>query len=243
MILGILQARCSSTRFPGKVLASILGEPMVLRQVERLRRSECLDELVVATSVDPSDDPLVRVLRDAGVEVRRGPLDDVVERFAGVAAEFPADQLVRLTADCPLADPTVIDTVIRTHLARGSDYTSNTLVPTFPDGLDVECVTAGAFARLLELPLTAREREHVTLGLYGRPDEFRLENVTQDPDRSSLRWTVDVPEDLEFVRAIYSRLYDEDNGFGQARILSLLAEFPELNRTDQDLARNAGLGN
>jgi spore coat polysaccharide biosynthesis protein SpsF len=243
MILAVLQARCSSSRFPGKVLAPLLDEPMILRQVERLKCSSLIDQLVVATSVDPSDDPLVVTIEAAGIAVRRGPLDDVVARFALVAAEFPADHVVRLTADCPLADPAVIDLVIGAHLAAGVDYTSNTLVPTYPDGLDVECISAAGFARLLALPLSAREREHVTLGLYSRPQEFELLNVTQSPDRSNLRWTVDVPADLDFVRAIYERLYDGDNGFGQDAILRLLAEHPELGRTDQDLARNAGLEN
>jgi len=241
MILAVLQARCSSTRFPGKVLAPLLGEPMIVRQVERLRRSSRIDVLVVATSVDPSDDPLVATLDAAGVEVRRGSLDDVVARFSSVVREYGPDHIVRLTADCPLADPEVIDQVIDEHLSGGADYTSNVLAPTFPDGLDVECISGGAFERLESLPLTDREREHVTLGIYGRPREFTLKNVTQVPDRSQLRWTVDVPEDLAFVQAIYERLYDEDHGFGQASILDLLASHPELSRTDSDMARNAGL--
>ena len=243
MILAVLQARCSSTRFPGKVLAPLLDRPMILRQIERVKKSELIDRLIVATSVDESDDELVELLADAAIEVGRGPLDDVVARFGLVAAGVEFDHIVRLTADCPLADPQVIDTVVRSHVRTLSDYTSNTLVPSYPDGLDLECLSAEAFARLLELPLTRREREHVTLGIYGRPDQFHLHNVSQMPDRSHLRWTVDVPEDLDFVRTIYERLYDEDNDFGQESILRLLADNPELNRTDQDLARNAGLDN
>ena len=241
MILGVLQARSSSTRFPNKVLAPLHGAPMIMQQLARLARSTRLDRVVVATSVDATDDELVRVLEAAPVEVRRGPLDDVVERFAIVVNEFRPEQIVRLTADCPLADPAVIDLVIDEHLASGSDYTSNTLAPTFPDGLDVECLTASAFDRLLALELSEREREHVTLGLYSRPDQFSLRNVVQKPDRSALRWTVDVPADLDFVRAIYARLYDGDPGFGQDQILDLLSRHPELGRTENDLARNSGM--
>jgi len=241
MILGVLQARSSSTRFPNKVLAPLHGAPMIMQQLARLARSTRLDRVVVATSVDATDDELVRVLEAASVEVRRGPLDDVVERFAIVVNEFRPEQIVRLTADCPLADPAVIDLVIDEHLASGSDYTSNTLAPTFPDGLDVECLTASAFDRLLALELSEREREHVTLGLYSRPDQFSLGNVAQKPDRSALRWTVDVPADLDFVRAIYARLYDGDPGFGQDQILDLLSRHPELGRTENDLARNSGM--
>jgi len=213
---------------------------MILRQIERIRRSKQIDTLVVATSVDPSDDVLVEVLESTGVEVRRGLLDDVVARFGLVVSEFAPDTIVRLTADCPLADPGVIDWVIESHLASGTDYTSNTLPPTFPDGLDVECITAAAFQQLMKLPLTSREREHVTMGIYGRPDQFTRATVRQEPDRSDLRWTVDVPDDLTFVRAIYDRLYAEDKEFGQSAILKLLTEQPQLSRTGQDVARNAG---
>jgi spore coat polysaccharide biosynthesis protein SpsF len=242
VILAILQARLSSTRLPGKVLEPILGEPMIVRQIERIQRSRLIDRLVVATSIDASDDPLAAELQGRGIEVRRGPLDDVVSRFGDVVTEFEPDTVVRLTADCPLTDATVIDLVIESHLASSSDYSSNTISPSYPDGLDVECVTSSAFRRLVRLPLTIREREHVTLGIYGRPLEFSINSVTQDVDRSGLRWTVDVPDDLEFVRTVYADLYDGNNGFDQVAILGLLARRPDLNRTELDLARNAGLG-
>ncbi len=241
MILGVLQGRLNSTRLPGKVLRPVLGEPMIVRQVERLRRSACIDRLVVATSESASDDELARELDARNIEVRRGPLNDVVGRFAAVVDEFAPDVIVRLTADCPLADHAVIDAVISAHLRLGADYTSNTLQPTFPDGLDVECISADAFGRLRALPLTPREREHVTLGLYSRPDEYLLESYRQDPDRSSLRWTVDVADDLEFVRAVYAALYPMTPDFAQADILSLITSQPDLNRTEDDLARNTGL--
>ncbi len=213
---------------------------MILRQIERLRHSAMIDTLVVATSTDSSDDALVDVLRPAGVLVRRGPLDDVVTRFGMIVQEFDPDTVVRLTADCPLADPVVIDQVITQHLSLGSDYTSNVLPPTYPDGLDVECVSASAFARLTDLTLTSREREHVTMGINNRPEQFSRSVVKQEPDISHLRWTVDVPDDLEFVRAVYEELYAEDRGFGQSDILHLLDERPDLSRTDKDVARNAG---
>ena len=240
MILAILQARLSSTRLPGKVLKPILGAPMIVRQIERIRLSARIDQLVVATSMDPSDDRLVVELRERGIEVRRGPLDDVVARFEQVIDEFRPHSVVRLTADCPLADPFVIDAVIDSHLSSGSDYTSNTLQPTYPDGLDAEVFTIAAFARLVSLPLTAMEREHVTLGMYDRASQFTLTPVSQQVDRSNLRWTVDVAADLNFVRAVYAQLYDGINGFDQAAILALLDRMPSLNRTALDLARNSG---
>jgi len=241
MILGVLQARLSSTRLPGKVLAPVMGEPMIVRQIERLRRSERIDALVVATSTDPSDDPLVAELERREVLVRRGPLADVAARFSIVVDEFRPSTIVRLTADCPLTDVGVVDRIIASHLAGTSDYSSNTIPPTFPDGLDAEVISAEAWARLTQLPLTRLEREHVTMGIWSRPSEFTLNSIVQEPDLSDLRWTVDLPEDLEFVRAVYGLLLDESPHFGQGEILELLARHPELSRTERDGRRNAAL--
>lgn len=240
MILAILQGRLSSTRLPGKVLKDLRGKPMILRQVERLKFSKQIDHLVVATSTDSSDDELVEVLLSEGIEVRRGPLDDVLERFGAVVDEFNPEVIVRLTADCPLADPEIIDEVISAHLQHKTDYTSNVLTPTFPDGLDVECISPSAFTRLRASTLTSQEREHVTLGLYSNPEQYSLSSITQFPDRSQLRWTVDVQDDLDFVRSVYEHLYVEQKFFGQAEILDLLGREPELSRTDETVARNSG---
>lgn len=236
MIVGVLQARMSSTRLPGKVLAPLAGEPMILRIVERIRRSRELDQLIVVTSVDPSDDPLVRVLDDAEVEVRRGSLTDVFSRFLAVADEFDPDVVVRLTGDNPLVDPGVIDRVVSEHRASGADYTSNSLTRTFPRGLDVEAVNPAALRSLAERDLQPDEREHVTIGVYRRPEEFRLHQVTQQPDHSELRWTVDYPEDFAFAEAVYDRLYSTTPAFGQADVLALLDREPALRRTDADAA-------
>lgn len=241
MILAVLQARSSSTRFPRKVLQPLLGKPMILRQLERVSLSRRIDRLVVATSEDNSDDELAGVVAASGVEVRRGPLDDVVSRFAMVMDELRPEHVVRLTADCPLTDPQVIDLVIEEHLTHGRDYTSNILAPTFPDGLDAEVFTAEAFAKLAASQLSPGEREHVTLGMYTHPEQYSMWNVTQGIDRSELRWTVDVPEDLVFTEAVYERLYEADPGFGQDEILDLLTAEPALRRTCHDIARNAGL--
>ena len=232
MILAIVQARCSSTRLPGKVMAPVLGRAMILRQLERLGRSSMIDRLVVATSTDLSDDPLVELLQAEGVTVRRGSLDDVAGRFQSVVREFAPTTVVRLTADCPLADPAVIDRVIREHLAAQADYTSNTLQRTYPQGLDVECVDADAFAALMERPLDAGEREHVTLGIYTHPELFTLHSVTQEQDLSNLRWTVDRPDDLAFVRNIYENLYADNPEFDQQDLVDFLRLNPSANHTN-----------
>jgi spore coat polysaccharide biosynthesis protein SpsF len=243
MILAVLQARLSSTRLPGKVLKPVLGEPMILRQIERLSRSSMIDELVVATSTESSDDPLALLLADRGIQVRRGPLADVAARFDAVVREFAPSTLVRLTADCPLADWDVIDGTIRSHLAAGADYTSNTLTLSFPNGLDAECVSAAAWAEMTRMPLTPAEREHVTIGIYTRPERFTLNAFSQEVDRSDLRWTVDLPGDLEFVRSLYAHLYPINPAFGQEAIAAFLGEHPELNRTEADGERESAQGN
>lgn len=240
MILGILQGRLSSTRLPGKVLMDLHGKPMIIRQIERLQQSKLIDQIVVATSSDASDDLLVEVLSSSNVLVRRGPLDDVVERFAGVVEEFQPETIVRLTADCPLADVDVIDEVTSSHISTQSDYTSNVIEPTFPDGLDVECISSSAFTKLRSTDLNTAEREHVTLSFYTHPERYKLTSVTQSPNRSELRWTVDVQDDLDFVRSVYEHLFVENGYFGQRDILELLELSPELSRTDNEVSRNSG---
>lgn len=241
MILGVLQARLSSTRLPGKVLKDLHGVPMILRQIDRIRRSKLLEELVVATSTAKSDDVLAELLEASGIQVRRGPLEDVLQRFGIVVDEFKPEHIVRLTADCPLSDPDVIDLVIQSHLQSGADYTANTLDCTFPDGLDVECISSTAFSDLRSRSLTEAEREHVTMGIYSYPDRYNLCSVTQRIDQSHLRWTVDVQDDFNFVESVYGALFDSNPIFGQNEITHFLDENPELSRTDDNVARNSGL--
>ena len=227
-VRAVLQARCSSRRFPRKVLADLHGAPMIVRQLERVRRARRLDELVVATSTDGSDDPLVERVEAEGLRVHRGSLEDVLERF--IDASAGADHVVRLTGDCPLASPAVIDALVERHLATGADYTSNTLERTFPIGLDAEVVTRAALLAAHAEADLGSEREHVTPFVYKRPERFRLENLRGPGEHGDLRWTVDEPADLEFVAAVYAALYDADPAFTTEDVLALLARRPELAR-------------
>lgn len=241
MILAVLQARVSSSRLPGKVLKPILGVPMILRQIERLRRSRRIERLVLATSIDPSDDPLVEVATKAGLEVSRGSLDDVLDRFVQAALPYRPDWVVRLTGDCPLADPDVIDQVIAATLAAAVDYGSNTLEPTYPDGLDVEVIRYAVLQTLAGEPRTTAEHEHVTLSVYRQPERFRLYSIKQVPDLSALRWTVDEPQDFALVERIYRELYPANPAFATADILALLDRTPELAFFNTGFQRNEGL--
>lgn len=227
MILAIVQARMSSTRLPGKVLKDILGVPMILRQLERIERSRLIDRVIVATSTENSDDVLAETLSDAGVEVFRGSLDDVLSRYQTLRARYNPKHIVRLTADCPLTDPAVIDAIIEQHRASGADYTSNVIARTFPRGLDAEVFTVEALDRLSLLELSEPEHEHVTLGFYKRPEQFSLTNFAGIEDNSQLRWTVDNPEDYEFTRWVYGELYSANPAFTSEDIIALLQKHPE----------------
>lgn len=234
MITGVLQARISSRRLEGKVLAELFGQPMILRQVERLKRSKHIDRLVVATSTDLSDDSLARTCENAELDCYRGSLEDVLDRMLQAAGQ--TEHIVRLTADCPLADPEIIDRVISEHVSSGNDYTSNTLVRTFPDGLDVEVVRHAALAIAAREARQPYEREHVTPFLYKHPDRFKLGNVTSEIDRSELRWTVDEQVDLKLVRAIYAALYPSNPRFTTLDVLHLLTSRPELAQLNNHLS-------
>jgi len=221
--LAVVQARMTSTRLPGKVLMPVLGQPMIARQAERLRRCRNIDELVVATSVDPSDDPLAEACASIGLPVFRGDLQDVLARFCSVVVQRPnAKAVVRLTADCPLADWTVIDELIVRHLAEEADYSSNTVPErTYPHGLDAEVVRPEALLRAGREATDPYEREHVTPFFYRRPDEHRIAGLTRSPSLAHLRWTVDYPADIEFVRRVYARLYPSNPAFTTEDVVAL----------------------
>jgi spore coat polysaccharide biosynthesis protein SpsF len=240
-VLAILQARMSSSRLPGKVMADLLGEPMLARQIERLRRCRRLDRLLLATSTEAADDALVELCARIGVDCFRGSLDDVLDRFHAAAAGRGADQIVRLTADCPLADPALIDALVDLHVAGGYDYSCNTLPPRWPDGLDAEVMRAEVLEAAWREAALPSEREHVTRFIYTRPERFRLGSLVGETDLSGERWTVDTPEDLALVRAIYAALYPANPAFGTEDILAFLAAHPEIAALNRAHRRNEGL--
>lgn len=235
MILALLQARSSSTRLPGKVLKTILGKPMILHQMERISHCQRIDTLVLVTSTDPSDDLLATTVREAGFEVFRGSLDDVLERFVMATKQYGGDVVVRLTGDCPLHDPGVIDTVVGATLETPADYVSNTLHYTWPDGLDVEVVRAEALFTAHAQTDSYYDREHVTPFIrkhLGSTDgvTFSGYNVTGPADFSGLRWTVDYPEDFVFASWVYETLSPENPHFTWLDIISLLIQQPAMIR-------------
>lgn len=204
--LALLQARMGSSRFPGKVLADLHGRPMLTHIIERLRRAATVDGVVVATTVEAADDAVASVAAAAGAMVTRGSADDVLGRFLLAAHEHRADVVVRITADCPLVDPDVVDEVARRRAEQGAEYAGNVAPATYPDGYDVEVMTIACLERLDREAVAPYEREHVTARIREHPGEYSTVNVVRDPDVSSVRLTVDVPADLERVAAVLAAL-------------------------------------
>jgi spore coat polysaccharide biosynthesis protein SpsF len=232
-IVAIIQARMGSTRLPGKVLKDLAGETVLARVVSRLRRSGLINELLVATTDQPADDAIVEECRRCSVSVCRGDQDDVLDRYFRAAQLSGAEVVVRITSDCPLIDPEITDKTIAEFLSARPDYASNTLVRTYPRGLDTEVMSFDALARAWQAARKPYEREHVTPYIYEHPEEFRILSVVGDKDYSVHRWTVDTPEDLEFVRAVYARL-KRNTKFVWRDVLNLLDLEPgllELNRS------------
>jgi spore coat polysaccharide biosynthesis protein SpsF len=222
MAVAILQARMSSTRLPGKVMKPLIGKPMIDRHLERLRRCETLDRIIIATSTDPSDDGLAAHLQEGGVEVFRGSLHDVLDRYASAARVLKvAGPVVRLTADCPLADPGLIDDCVRLQAMLDADYCSNTRRRTYPRGLDVEVFKLECLLAAAEEAKDPYEREHVTPFLYFHPERFTQGELYQAVDETPLRWTVDTPEDYAFVNRVYEALYARNPEFTSDDIRSL----------------------
>lgn len=240
--LVILQARMASKRLPGKVLAIINGQPMIFWQIQRIKEAKSIDEMIVATTTDQSDDALVEFLELNGVLVHRGPIDDVYERFRQVLNRLANSQtIVRLTADCPFIMPELIDEMVNKFESSDIDYLSNALEPTFPDGLDIEIVGRSALIKLGECPLSTSEKEHVTLGLRNRPSEFKIENFSQDSDLSHLRWTVDYEGDLNHAREIYAEFRGQEVRFNYGDLLKILEAKPELKNEVSGSLRNVAL--
>jgi spore coat polysaccharide biosynthesis protein SpsF len=223
----IVQARMTSTRLPGKVLADLEGRPLLERQLARLGRCEQADEIVVATTTNPDDDPLVELAERVGVRWFRGSEHDVLARYLGAAREAGADVIARVTSDCPLIDPVESDAVIAALLAQPADYASNFLERRLPRGLDTEALWFDVLERLDRLATSVPAREHVTFHIHSeRPERFALVTVERPYDAADLRWTVDTPEDLEAVRRIYAALGPEPRPL--AEVIAWVREHPEV---------------
>jgi len=227
-VVGIVQARMGSTRLPGKTLAEISGKPLLEHILVRLQHARKLDAIAVATTELPEDDRIDEVCGRMGIPACRGSKDDVLDRYYRCAEKMDAEIIVRITADDPFKDPQIIDLIVCEMLAGGCDYVSNTIRPTYPEGLDIEVFSFEALDRSWRNARTALDREHVTPYIWLHPGLFSLKNIEHEPDLSHLRWTIDTADDLEMARAVYRKIYREGRIFLMRDILKLLDKEPEI---------------
>lgn len=235
----IVQVRMGSYRLPRKSLADIAGKPLLAHVVDRVGVAKSVARIIVATTTDAEDDEIAAFAEKQEVACYRGSRDDVLDRFYRAAQSIPTDAIVRITADDPFKDPAVIDEFAGVFAAGGFDYVSNTIVPSYPEGLDVEVFSMNALGSAWREARLPSEREHVTPFIWKNPERFSLKNVVSETDNSGMRWTIDYPEDLKFARAVYERLY-KGTVFGANEIYDLLRSEPDLACINAGVARNAG---
>ena len=222
----------TSTRLPGKILKSLTGVPMLAQQIRRVRACREVDEICIATTTNSTDDGVETLARAEAVACFRGSEDDVLGRYLGAARQTRADVIVRLTADCPLCDPPTIDAVVLalTENPMTTDYASNVLKRTFPQGLDAEVLWRDTLERAARLFTAPSAREHVTAGVYARrPELFLLRGVEAARDDSDLRWTVDTPADFEMVRLFYENLGLDERIASLQEMLDFARAHPEIS--------------
>jgi spore coat polysaccharide biosynthesis protein SpsF len=229
-VIAIIQARMNSTRLPGKILKKVLNKPLLEHQIDRIRRSRHIQEIVIATTTNDVDECILDVCRELGLAYYRGSEHDVLSRYEGAAAAFGAEVIVRLTSDCPVIDPDTIDRVVAYYLQHHTqvDYVSNFLNRTYPRGMDTEVFSASALHTAHLEATQPHEREHVTPFLYANPNRFRLSSIQHPCNESHHRWTVDTPEDLDLITQIIEALYPTNPNFSLDDILTLMRQRPEL---------------
>jgi glutamate-1-semialdehyde aminotransferase/spore coat polysaccharide biosynthesis protein SpsF (cytidylyltransferase family)/predicted dehydrogenase len=238
-VVAIIQARMGSSRLPGKSLAAIENRPMLWHVIQRVKRASLVDRVLVATSTSSLDDAIEQMCRENGVHCYRGSENDVLDRFYSAARAEKASQVVRITADCPLIDPEVIDRVVRRFQRGDLDYASNAMVRSYPDGLDTEVFSFSALERAWHEAAKTSEREHVTP--YLRSEKFRTANVECDSTTlyQHYRWTVDETADLEFIREVY-RAFRGKEHFGMKDVLTLIEKNPGLEKMNSEIVSNRG---
>lgn len=243
MILAIIQARMGSSRLPGKVLLDLAGRPVLWHGYTRASQAGRLDRVMVATTDAPGDEPIRAFCRQQGIICFGGSENDVLDRYVQAALSAGAkdgDGIARITADCPLIDPAVIDAVIKEYLESGADYASNVQPPTFPDGLDVEVFSFSALQKAWREARLPSEREHVTPYLRNHPERFTQRNVKNSQDLSALRWTLDEPADYALLQKVVAALYEQKANFYMTDVLQLMSDHPEWQEINQGFVRNEG---
>ena len=240
-VVASIQVRTGSTRLPGKVLKKICNKPMLLLMLERLSKCELLDDIIIATTNNKNDDPIFELVKKHGYKVFRGDEFDCLDRHFQAVKNSNAKFICKITPDCPLIDPEIVDKVIRYFLENKNkfDFVSNTHPPTYPDGLDVEMFSSSALEKTWKEAKSKEEREHTTTYIWSNPEKFRIGNVVNPNGKKlfmSHRWTVDFIEDFEFVEKIYENLYNDKRIFLTEEILLLLEKRKDISKINSHLA-------
>lgn len=228
-VVAIIQARMGSTRLPGKVLMRVMGKPLFQYQLERLKRSKRIDQIIVASTTNVIDQPIIDLCYQLGIQTFRGSEEDVLERYFEAAKYFKADVIVRLTSDCPLIDPEIMDRIIGNFIDNYPEYhyVSNTIDRTFPRGMDVEVFSYFALEKAFEEGKEEIHREHVTPFIYLNPSRFSINQIKENKDLSQFRWTVDTHEDFLLIEKIIEELYKRKPYFSIHEILRLMETKPD----------------
>ena len=231
----------SSTRLPGKVLLPLGGKTVLEHIIERVKDSKKIDKIIVATSDRKEDDRIVQLCQKANIDCFRGSENDVLDRYYQAAKYFRFLNIARITGDCPLIDPEIVDQVIELYQKENLDYATNVIPPTFPAGLDVEIFFFKALKKAWQETKMKSEKEHVTIYMWQNPKLFRQKHLNNPIDLSGKRWTLDNPEDYEFIKKIYDNLYPIKPKFRMNDILEFLGANPELEKINKSIKRNEGL--
>ena len=236
----IIQVRTGSTRFKDKVFAELEEKPLLWHVIDRIKKSKHLQEVIIATTTNEGDNAIEDFAEEYNIKLLRGSEDNVLDRFYQAAKKFEIDVIIRVTADDPFKDPKVIDKAIDIFLKEGYDYVSNTVKPTYPEGIDIEVFSFSALEKAWKEADKISEKEHVTPYIWKNPNLFKSFNFEYKEDLSNLRWTIDYKEDYQFAKEIYERLYKEGEIFYMEDILELLEREPELAKINQGIVRNEG---
>ncbi len=237
----IIQARTGSTRLPNKVLLRLQGKSVLERVVQRVRESRKIDKVVIATTTQKKDDRIVNICKKLNIDYFRGSENDVLDRYYQAVKLFGVDSIVRITADCPMIDPDIIDKVIDLYKKEKLDYASNVIPPTFPDGLDVEVFSQKALKKSWKEAKLKSEREHVTVYMWRNPRLFKQNHLKNKVNLSDRRWVLDGPKDYEFMKRVYDKLYLNNHNFRMNDLLKFFMKNPEIEKINKGTKRNEGL--
>lgn len=242
-VAAIIRARSGSTRLPGKILKLICGKQMLLHVVERISYSKNVDNIIVATTILPEDNHVESLCKENNISFYRGSSEDVLARYYEAAKKFKTDIIIRITSDCPLIDPIILDKMIDEYIKANKthklDYLSNTIERTFPRGLDIEIFSFSVLEKSYHEATKQTEREHVTPYIYQHPELFVLKNFTNEKDMSFHRWTVDTKEDFQLIEMIYKELYIPNKIFLLNDVLQLFELKPELIKINQNITQKS----